>query len=171
MITMKAITSFNGAKVQRAVDRARRQSLSRGGAIIRQTAKHSIRKRKAVSAPGSPPSSHEGTLRRLMRFGYDRSAGSVVVGPMATNQVFFDRQRQPVRGTVPSVLEYGGQITILEIFKFGRWQRADLRSRRRLAGLKTRYRRARIRPRPFIVPALRKEQSKLPKLWAIRVIA
>jgi len=36
---------------------------------------------KGVPAPGSLPSSHVGTLRRLIFFGYDLSARSVVIGP------------------------------------------------------------------------------------------
>lgn len=149
----------------RAVEKGRRQELSRAGAFIRQRAKSSIRKRKGVSAPGSPPSSHTGILRRFIFFGYDPTADSVVVGPAKTNQVFFSRNRKPVRGTVPEVLEYGGSITIFEVFKNGKWRRADLRSRRRLSGLKTRYRTVRIKPRPYMRPALQAELPQLPALW------
>lgn len=167
MVTMQIKSLFfNRDKVLRAVDKAKREVLSKSGAAIRLTARHSIRKRKGIALPGQPPHSHEGTLRRFIYFGHDRAADSVVVGPMKTNQVFFSRDRRPVRGTVPSVLEHGGAITILEVLKFGRWQRADLRSRRRLAGRPLRYRTALIRPRPFMGPALAKERPKLPKLWA-----
>ncbi len=93
------------------------------------------------------------------------AAGGVVVGPMKTNQVFFDRNRQPVSGTVPQVLEYGGQITILEWFRAGVWQRADLRSLRRFADLPTRYRTVNIAARPFMHPALRAERQRLPELF------
>jgi hypothetical protein len=156
---------FDKAKVIRAVDKARRAVLSKAGAFIRQRAKTSIRKRKAISAPGKPPSSHEGSLRRFLYFGYDPGADMVVVGPAKTNQVFFGRDRRPVTGTVPSALEYGGQITVFEVHKHGRWQRADLRSRRRLAGLRSRYRKVTIQPRPYMQPALLAELPKLPALW------
>jgi len=157
---------FDRPKVRRAVDRARRQSLSKAGAYIRTRARTSIRRRKGVSAPGSPPHSHEGTLRRLIFFGYDPAAGSVVVGPAATNQVFFNRHRQPVRGTVPEVLEYGGEITILEVEKWpGFWTRADLRSRRRLAGKRTRCRRVRVAARPYMWPAFEAERNNIPRHW------
>jgi hypothetical protein len=156
---------FDKARVVRAVDKARRAVLSKAGAFIRQRAKTSMRKRKAISAPGQPPSAHEGSLRRFLYFGYDPGADTVVVGPAATNQVFFGRDRKPVTGTVPSVLEYGGQITIFEVHKHGTWQRADLRSRRRLAGLRTRYRTVTIRPRPYMRPALTAELPRLPALW------
>jgi len=156
---------FDKARVLNAVDKARRAVLSKAGAFVRQRAKTSMRKRKAASAPGEPPSSHEGSLRRFLYFGYDPVADTVVVGPVATNQVFFGRDRKPVTGTVPSVLEYGGQITIFEVRKGGTWQRADLRSRRRLAGLRTRYRTVTIRPRPYMRPALTAELPRLPALW------
>jgi hypothetical protein len=156
---------FDKDRVVRAVDKARRAVLSKAGAFVRQRAKTSMRKRKAISAPGQPPSAHEGSLRRFLYFGYDPGADTVVVGPAKTNQVFFGRDRKPVTGTVPSVLEYGGQITIFEVHKHGTWQRADLRSRRRLAGLRTRYRTVTIRPRPYMRPALTAELPRLPALW------
>ena len=156
---------FDKAPVLRAVDKARREVLSKAGAFIRRRARTSIRVRKSVSAPGEPPHSHEGTLRRFLFFGYDPGADTVVIGPAKTNQVFFDKDRRPVKGTVPSVLEYGGQITILEVFKYGAWRRADLRSRRRLAGLPTRYRTVRIKARPYMRPALLAELPQLPALW------
>ena len=156
---------FDKQRVVRAVDKARRAVLSKAGAFIRQRAKTSIRKRKAISAPGKPPSSHEGSLRRFLYFGYDPGADTVVVGPAKTNQVFFGRDRRPVSGTVPSVLEYGGQITMFEVQKNGGWQRADLRSRRRLAGRRSRYRTVTIKPRPYMRPALLAELPKLPALW------
>lgn len=46
---------FDRPKVRRAVDKAKRQVLSRGGAFIRTTAKRSIRKRKGTAPPGKPP--------------------------------------------------------------------------------------------------------------------
>jgi hypothetical protein len=156
---------FDKARVVRAVDKVRRAVLSKAGAFIRQRARTSMRKRKASSAPGQPPSAHEGSLRRFLYFGYDPGADTVVVGPAKTNQVFFGRDRRPVTGTVPSVLEYGGEITIFEVHRHGTWQRADLRSRRRLAGLRTRYRTVTIKPRPYMRPALAAELPRLPALW------
>lgn len=158
---------FDTALVRRAVDRARIKNLTKAGGFVRKTAQRSIRKRKGTSAPGSPPYSHTGTLRRLIFFGYDVTTDSVVVGPIPTNQVFFRKDRKPVTGTVPSVLEYGGTITRLEVQRSdGEWRRADLRSRRRLADKRTRYKRVRIKPRPFMRPALEKIRTKLPELWA-----
>jgi len=159
---------FDRERVLKAVPRARRRALSKAGAFIRTRARTSIRKRRGTSPPGSPPYSHVGTLRKGILFGYDPARESVVIGPVKTNQVFFDKHLAPVRGTAPEVLEFGGDIWILEVFKAGRWQRADLRSRRRNAGLEQRYRKASIAPRPFMGPALEAELAAgtIPKHWA-----
>lgn len=166
MVTTKfRVLFFDSRPVRRAVDAARRKVLSKAGAFIRRRAKSSIRKRKRPSSPGSPPSSHTGILKKFIFFGYDPTSESVVVGPARTNQVFFSQSGQPVTGTVPSVLEYGGSIRVLEVDRGGRWRRADLRSRRRIAGRRTRLRKVRIDPRPYMQPALEKEKANFPELW------
>ena len=129
---------FDRPKVIRAVDRAKRRALSRGGAFIRQTAKRSIRPRKRISRPGEPPSSHAGHLRRLIFFGYDRQRDSVVVGPIGFR-----------RSKAPSVLEFGGRTVV----ESGRRRRRKEK------------RKVRIAPRPYMGPALEKERSNLPKVW------
>lgn len=128
---------FDRPRVMRAVGRAQRRSLSKGGAFIRQTARTSIRKRKGTSPPGSPPYSHEGSLRRLIFFGYDDRTDSVVVGPVGFP-----------RSNAPNVLEFGGATTIYR------------RRRGRLI-----QHRVKIASRSFMAPALRKEAPKLPALW------
>jgi len=62
---------FDSPKVVRAVDRTTRRVLSKFGAFVRRTARSSIRKRKRISEPGSPPSSHSGLLKKFIFFGYD----------------------------------------------------------------------------------------------------
>ena len=89
---------FDTAKVKRAVSDGTRKVLSKFGAFVRTTARHSIRKRKAVSQPGSPPSSHVGLLKKLIYFGYDKSRRSVVIGPTALHGA-----------EAPPLLEYGGR--------------------------------------------------------------
>ncbi len=128
---------FDRPKVKRAVDAARRRVLSKAGAFVRQTARTSIRKRKGSSKPGNPPHSHVGLLRRFILFGYDRQSDSVVVGPVG----FRD-------SSAPRVLERGGTTTVT----------------RRRRGKQT-ERRVRIAARPYMKPALEKEQPKLPELW------
>lgn len=94
---------FDSPKVLGAVDKATRKIFSRFGAFVRRTAKGSIRKRKASSAPGQPPSSHTGLLKRFIFFSFDPHRKSVVIGPMRLNQKNTD---------APHVLEYGGKTTI-----------------------------------------------------------
>ncbi len=129
---------FDRPKVQRTVDRAKRRSLSRAGAFIRQRARTSIRRRKRTSRPGEPPTSHTGLLRRFILFGYDRRSDSVVVGPVG-----FRRSR------APNVLEFGGRTTVA----------AGRRGRQK------KKRTVRIAARPYMRPALEKERSQLPAVW------
>lgn len=89
---------FDTEAVIRATTAAERRVLSRQGAFVRQRARSSIRKRKAVSAPGSPPTNREGSLRRFLFFSYDPRARSVVVGPAKVSKP----------GSVPHLLEFGG---------------------------------------------------------------
>ncbi len=62
---------FDRRAVIDAVGRANVKVLSHAGAFIQRRAKSSIRKRKRASRPGEPPSSHVGTLRNLIYFGFD----------------------------------------------------------------------------------------------------
>jgi len=136
---------FDRNAVTSAVDRATRKVLSRFGAFVRTGARHSIRKRKCVSAPGEPPSSHTGLLRSFIFFGYDHGRRSVVIGPQRLNQKV---------GDAPHALEHGGLSTVVE----------GLRGRRR-------KRRVKIAARPFMGPAFEREKPKLPALWAKSVKA
>lgn len=171
MITMNAKRFFFDREVvSRAMDAASRRNLSKAGAFVRRTAKGLIRFGRRASRPGNPPRSHTGALKRFLWFAFDPSSKSVVVGPAKTNQVFFQQDGTPVRGTVPSVLESGGQVRILEVLRYGRWGRADLRSRRRLAGLKTRMRTVDIKARPYMAPAWERERPKFPELWRNSVV-
>jgi len=139
MITMqmKALF-FDKPAVLRAVDKAKRAVLSKAGAFVRTTAKHSIRTKKGSAPPGQPPHSHEGSLRRLIYFGYDPATDSVVVGPVGFK-----------RTGAPHLLEFGGKTEI---------------QRRRLG--KVVRTRVTIAQRAFMGPALEKERPELPKRWA-----
>jgi len=88
-------------KVGKAVDRTTRRVLGRFGAFVRRGARSSIRPRKKVSTPGSPPSSHEGSLKRLIFFGLEPKKRSVVIGPVPFKE-----------GLAPEILEYGGTTTL-----------------------------------------------------------
>jgi len=127
---------FDRKAVKNAVDRATRKVLSKFGAFVRTTARHSIRKRKGASPPGKPPHGHVGLLKRLIFFGYDLVRRSVVIGPT------------PLRGEAeaPPLLEYGGRA-----------RRKDRKGKSVMATYKS---------RAFMGPAFEKEKPKLPALWA-----
>lgn len=138
MITMRIKDMFfDRHVVMRAMDSAKRKVLSQAGAFIRTAAKTSIRKRKGTAPPGKPPYSHEGSLRKLILFGYDRASDSVVVGPVGF-----------AKSTAPKALEHGGEMVVHQ------------RRGGRLVS-----RKVKIAARPFMAPALEKERPKLPVLW------
>ena len=90
---------FDSKAVIRQTDKATRRVLSKFGAFVRTRARSSIRKRKRPSAPGQPPSSHTGLLKRFIYFVLEPSRKSVVIGPTKLNKP----------GGIPEVLEYGGR--------------------------------------------------------------
>lgn len=92
---------FDSPRVIAAVDVATRRAMSKMGAFVRTRARSSIRKRKKPSPPGSPPSSHVGTLRNLLFFAFDPVTYSVVVGPVLLG-------RRP--DAVPGTLEAGAVV-------------------------------------------------------------
>jgi len=180
---------FDRPWIEQLIGAKSRRALGHAGGLVRRIAQRSMRRtRKKVSAPGEPPRAHEGSLRNRIWYAYSppRSGGhggSVVAGPTRFNAVYFSRHRQPVRGTVPSVLEHGGDITVLEVWverhwgrrtrrgrsrlkAEGRWVRADLRSKRRLAGRKLRHRTAHVRARPYMGPALAKALPRVRQFWS-----
>jgi len=91
---------FDRQAVVDAADRAQRQVLSKFGAFVRQTARSSIRKRKAISEPGAPPSGHTGLLKRTIFFVYSPEARSVLIGPVLLNK----------RTDAPRLLEHGDTV-------------------------------------------------------------
>ena len=93
---------FDSREVITRVDRTTRQVLSKFGRYVRADARQSIRKRKKASAPGKPPSSHTGLLKRFIFFAYDLNSRSVVIGP--------ERLPGSGYGEAPSILEYGGGL-------------------------------------------------------------
>lgn len=133
---------FDSAAVLARVDAARRRSLSRAGAFVRTRARSLVRKRRAVSAPGSPPSSHEGALRRFLWFAYDPVGKTVVVGPALYNAA--KRRARLGNQTVPALLEGGGRV-----------------AEKTRAGVRVLV----YRPRPFMAPALALERAKLSGLF------
>lgn len=141
--------------------------LGRAGAFVRTRARTSIRRRKAVSAPGGPPSAHSkdsvATIKNI-QFAYDPRRTSVVVGPVALNHLYY--LGATLRGgAVPNVLEHGGTLGVIEWQRpGGLWERADLRSVRR-RGWPVRVRQASYRARPYMGPALAAEAPKFASFW------
>ena len=81
MIGIKARTRFDSGKLRRRVKRANIESLGHAGAAIRLTARRSIRRRKGPSAPGTPPHTRRGQLKRAIVYAVERQAERVVIGP------------------------------------------------------------------------------------------
>lgn len=127
-------------KVTAIVGRESVKALSRFGAFVRTRARTSIRKRKGISQPGQPPSSHVGLLKKGILFSYDKARQSVVIGPVKLNKP----------GEAPELLEYGGETTIETSEKF-------TRRKKRV--------RARYRSRPYMRPAFTQELKNLPRIW------
>jgi hypothetical protein len=131
---------FDRKRVVDAVSRAERQKLSKAGAFVRRSARSSIRKRKKISAPGKPPTSHTGLLKRNIFFAYEPNRSSVVIGPVKLNKP----------SGAPQLLEMGGTVRI----------RVAGRNKRKRARQLARY-----KPRPYMGPALRKESPNFPNLF------
>jgi len=191
-LRIKSEMFFDRQAVIEAVGRAGAKALGKAGAYIQRRAKSSIRKRKRVSRPGEPPSSHVGTLRNRIYFNYDPPSRSVVVGPTPLGSV----------GVVPPTLEYGGSVPRRknprrhrrtlggagEIRLDGPASRSTKKNREgklvTYAKLNTSAQvdranrlneelygpefitEGRIAARPYMGPALAKEMPNLPALWA-----
>jgi hypothetical protein len=126
---------FDRNAVTGALDKGTRQVMSQFGALVRKTARWSIRKRKKSSLPGQPPSSHTGLLKRFLFYSYDDCRKSVVIGPAKLN----------AKNTgAPEVLEYGG-TALLQIGKDKK--------------------KIQIASRPYMNPAFEKIKTQLPSLW------
>jgi hypothetical protein len=97
---------FDAERISRKVDAGKRRSLARAGAYVRRVAANSIRTAKRnpdgtfkPSAPGQPPRSRTGLLKRFLLYSYDDRSGNVVVGPVRISRL---------GGEAPSLLEFGG---------------------------------------------------------------
>jgi len=102
---IKTSMFFNRQEVMAKLDKSTLVALRGAGALIRKTARRSLRPRKdpdKSSQPGTPPYSHTGKLRRSILFGLDPNRESVVIGPSAT----FGNTG------IPGLHEFGGTHTI-----------------------------------------------------------
>lgn len=90
---------FNRLTVEDATIKGQKEAFRRAGAVVRLTARRSIRTVKKPSTPGNPP--HARGRRFKNSITYQSDAGGVVVGPVRFQN--FD--------STPAILEYGGQRT------------------------------------------------------------
>ena len=90
---------FDRLTVEDATIKGQKEAFRRAGAVVRLTARRSIRIVKKPSTPGNPP--HARGRRFKNSITYQSDAGGVVVGPVRFQN--FD--------STPAVLEYGGQRT------------------------------------------------------------
>ena len=102
-ITLKEAKAgfFDRKAVIAQMDDVTRLALSKFGAWVMVRARHSIRQRNKISAPGKPPNSHTGLLRNNIVFSYDAATKSVVIGPTKLNK----------DEGIPRLLEDGGTAT------------------------------------------------------------
>lgn len=157
---------FDRPAVINAVDKATRKALSKFGAFVRRAARSSLRRRKKSSAAGSPPSVHTSdkvaTLKNI-QFAYEPARQSVIVGAVKLATVM--QAAAGSVGTIPALMEYGGEQGIREVYRKVRNVWVPSGSRRRRPWEQTRVRQAKYAPRPFMGPAFQKELSKAPDLW------
>ena len=81
MFEMKVQTRMDVKKLLRKARRANIESLDHAGGAIRLTARRSIRKSPNPSAPGRPPHTRRGLLRKSILYAVDKARQMVVIGP------------------------------------------------------------------------------------------
>jgi hypothetical protein len=113
------LSGFNKLEEQLRKEQVRK--LKKVGAFLRRTAMWSMRRRKGPSKPGTPPSVHEGGLKRLQRYVVDEQELSLYNGPILYK-----------RG-IAQVLEHGGTTTITAGQNKGQQMRVEPRPTMRLA--------------------------------------
>ncbi len=165
---------FDRAIVDQRLAKQEARAMSRIGAFIRTSAKQSIRRRKSVSQPGSPPSAHSSdkiaTLKNIPLC--VRSAKAFGCCRTSETEPSQSRLDQLWNITVPRLMEAGGVVVIKEErWKPTRekeypWRRRDLR-RKGSENKEYRQRRAIYKARPFMAPALERERrnGKLINAW------
>ena len=130
---------FDREHVIRRLSAGKRKALIYAGQTLRQRARDRLRKRQRRSRPGESPSVHATGFQSLRRIFYqwEPQRETLVVGPIKTPS-----KRPPPGGTVPEVLEFGGQART----PFGRV--VDLA------------------PRPFMAPTLVESGDLLVDFWS-----
>lgn len=137
MLTIRE-SFFDSAKVQKQMDAATRRGMNTIGGYTRRVARTSLKVNKDPSEPGRPPHirSKGSPLRSLLLYGYEHATKSVVIGPAALGAA-----------VTPAVLEFGGTVK----------PKRNRRGRPR--------RPSKIKPRPYMGPALELTQTKIPDVF------
>jgi hypothetical protein len=154
----------------KALDKAKRDRLSKTGAILRQSMRQSMRRRKKASPPGQPPSAHgEGRgplLKERLFFVYEPSTESVITGPEALRGSKSDAPELQERGgtvqrSYPKRSPTGRKLkSAAAKAAFLRKVKAGQIKRERVT------RTVKVDARPYAGPALAREDQKLVGLWA-----
>lgn len=146
ILELRAQTFLDRRPVMSALEQKYRTVMARLGGFARTTMQRMMRHKLGPSKPGKPPNAHrdhggnDGTLRRLIEFGYDVDKKELVVGPHR-----IDSPTIPLEGkTVPQLLNEGGSAFI------------------RSYGGKSVL--AEFAPRPYVEPTLTKAMTKLADL-------
>lgn len=136
MLTIRE-SFFDSAKVQKQMDAATRRGFQTIGRETRKAARASLKVSNKPSEPGQPPHIRKGSpLRALMLYSYESTTKSVVIGPAALGAA-----------NTPPVLEFGGTVK----------PKRNRRGRPR--------RPSKIKPRPYMGPALELTQTKIPDVF------
>lgn len=184
MIRMNAMSRFDQRKVQRRAAQGSIRSLRHAGAYLRLTARRSIRRSATESKPGTPPHTRRGRLRESIRFSVEKNRQRVIIGP-AYSKIHRIGSRHEFGGTehpkwnpnwnlrpgghgplafdshtvTGSVGKLRTPAQVTRARRIAReWQRTW--KSKRAGGLAT------YPPRPFMGPALRKTEPRLPRMWA-----
>ena len=78
---MKCRIEFDDRRILVAVRSGNNIALRRAGAYIRKAARNRVTTSEKASAPGSPPNTRQGLLKRSLLFGVEKPRQSVVIGP------------------------------------------------------------------------------------------
>jgi hypothetical protein len=96
-----ATIRFDDRRISAYLDEVSREILSGFGAYVMTVARNSILKTQGPSAPGQPPHSHKGLLKKgpyAIQFGLNPASKQVIIGAVGVG-----------RHVVPRVLEEGGR--------------------------------------------------------------
>lgn len=147
------------------LDKAEKRALEAVGRQIRFEARDLLVRRKGPAAAGEVPHVHSRDKRYTLRFilyFYDRSAGSLVVGPVGLTRT----------GSIPTpqLLEQGGSVTRDEVQFPGAddWTPLAIFKRPTAAMDSWPHRRRtyKVEPRPFMVRALDAALPRIPDEFA-----